>query len=77
MKLTKWFPASVKPVRAGVYEVDTPECLGNRYSYWNGSCFEICTAHCGLPKNRCESWDMRAINARWRGLASNPQKVTK
>ena len=37
MKLTPWFPGTVKPVRAGVYERQYfREQLETRYSYWNG-----------------------------------------
>ena len=40
MKLTPWFPASVVPVRVGVYEVrdqhiDTSHC----FAYWDGDRF--------------------------------------
>lgn len=31
------FDGTVKPVRAGVYEVRTPESVGTVYSRWNGS----------------------------------------
>jgi hypothetical protein len=45
MKLTNWFPASVKPVRVGWYEVGHSEFVHprNRYfltgrlRYWNGA----------------------------------------
>jgi len=39
-KLTPWYPASVKPVRVGVYEKDAdPHMRGGdkHYQYWNGS----------------------------------------
>lgn len=38
MKLTPWFPATVKPVRAGVYRT-RPESSTSQiicYSYWSG-----------------------------------------
>jgi hypothetical protein len=35
MKRTKWFPASIKPVRKGVYE--RKYYWGVDYAYWNGS----------------------------------------
>ena len=34
-KLTPWFPADVKPVRPGVYQIDGPLCWGE-YSYFDG-----------------------------------------
>jgi hypothetical protein len=36
LKLTGWYPGDQKPVRKGFYQVDTPGCNGNKYSYWNG-----------------------------------------
>jgi hypothetical protein len=35
MKLTEWFPADAKPVRAGVYQKDFED--GCEYQYWDGS----------------------------------------
>ena len=35
MKLTPWFPGTVKPVRAGVYERDYGRGWRS-YNYWNG-----------------------------------------
>lgn len=35
MKLTPWFPGTVKPVRVGVYERKFPNGWRS-YNYWNG-----------------------------------------
>ena len=35
MKLTPWFPGTVKPVRVGVYEREY-RCSRRIYNYWNG-----------------------------------------
>jgi hypothetical protein len=33
-KMTRWFPAKIKPVHVGVYETELHGYLG--YSFWNG-----------------------------------------
>jgi len=33
-KMTRWFPAKIKPVHVGVYETDLVGLLG--YSFWDG-----------------------------------------
>jgi hypothetical protein len=38
MKTTKWYTASVKPVRIGVYETDLGNALEKfGFSYWDGN----------------------------------------
>lgn len=39
MKLTPWFPANIKPVRVGPYEVqvNSTYAKGRSFQYWNGS----------------------------------------
>lgn len=34
-KLTPWYPAEVKPVRAGIYERNMGEYCAGRYSYFD------------------------------------------
>lgn len=71
MKLTPWFPASVKPVRAGVYEVrmDGPPW----YRYWDGVHWYAghCTSElaCALPHVSLEETPTEP----WRGLAEEPK----
>lgn len=70
MKLTPWFPANVKPVRAGVYEIlmDCPW-----YRYWDGLNWYAghCTPRlaCALPRMPLEETPPEP----WRGLAENPK----
>jgi hypothetical protein len=40
-KMTKWFPAHIKPARKGVYEVRTPN-KGNKYCYWDKRGWRLC-----------------------------------
>ena len=34
LKLTPWFPNTTPPVRPGVYRVDTPNTMANKWAYW-------------------------------------------
>lgn len=61
-KLTPWFPADVKPVHVGVYEVRG----SNHMWLWNGSLW--CSAG-KIP------WICQGQYKVWRGLA-NPPKAT-
>ena len=76
MKLTSWFPANVKPVHIGVYEIAYhlfEDEWSNGFSYWNGkkwanSCCSIRSAY----ENR--TWFEGAIQEKkWRGLAEQPR----
>ncbi|WP_257835249.1 hypothetical protein [Burkholderia glumae] len=69
-KVTDWYPASVKPVRVGVYEIQdgTSDIFGPVYSYWNGSRFGYRSS---LPERaflmrKEETMALPVI--RWRGL---------
>jgi len=68
MKLTPWYPAHVKPVRKGVYEMDAWDSW---FRYWDGKHW-----YCGAftPEDAYEEWlDGRTIadaDFDWRGLAS-------
>ena len=71
-KVTPWFPANVKPVRKGVYQVN--DGLVNEsvaYAYWNGSKFGY-RVYMGSPLQAYE-WADRVTclssRAPWRGLA--------
>jgi hypothetical protein len=73
-KLTPWFPASVKPARVGVYNVDTLE-LGDIYRYWDGRHWSFF----GLSPDGAMTQHAHGnifTNGRlfpWRGLAEKPE----
>lgn len=73
-KLTPWFPASVKPARNGVYEVEGPEDLGRNYfSYfdgerWHGQWFTPERARAKAP-----GIGIGLQSDKWRGLAQEPK----
>jgi|APGre2960657373_1045057.scaffolds.fasta_scaffold136004_1 hypothetical protein len=70
MKLTPWFPANVKPVRVGVYEV---RMKAPWYRYWDGVHWHAghCTSElaCALPHLPIENTPPEP----WRGLAEEPK----
>lgn len=75
MKLTPWFPASVKPVRDGVYQVHTPNCLANKFAYFDKLGWRLC-ADCERDAKKekfrtndmhCSSMNLK--NSKWRGIA--------
>ena len=41
---TPWFPSSIKPVRAGVYEVFTPNSRANKYAYFDKAGWRLCAS---------------------------------
>ena len=43
-KMTPWFPSNIKPVRAGVYEVFTPNSLANKYAYFDKDGWHLCAS---------------------------------
>jgi len=86
MKLTEWFPASVKPVRTGWYKCRFARMVPV-WRYWSGSIWKMdtCGDECELnsidrlsPKTKSCFGDLPyEKNEAWRGLASEPMKVTK
>ncbi len=75
-KLTPWFPADVKPVRKGVYQVEDEEdenFPGQTFGYkhWDGSIFGL---FCSDPTSakRNGSLDSAFRVKFWRGLAKKP-----
>jgi hypothetical protein len=69
-KLTPWFPASVKPVREGVYQRDWSSRPG--YALWSEGVWHW-TSWVSAAEAAVESGISRATAAiRWRGLASDP-----
>lgn len=78
--LTPWFPASVKPARKGVYEVDSTS--DRAFSYWNGTRFGWRTwmfNHISIESAVSDAFCMRhaetclAERERWRGLNKDPK----
>lgn len=59
MKITQWFPADIKPVYKGLYDVKLDETYHTKL-YWNGQrwCFSLKPPH--TP--------MCVQNREWRGL---------
>jgi hypothetical protein len=73
MKLTPWFPADVKPVRAGVYEVNAEFHDPPWYRYWNGEFWHAGghTPEYAAQQPRISLEDI--LLAPWRGLAEEPK----
>ena len=75
---TEWFPAHIKPVRNGVYEVDTPNCHANKYAYFDRHGWRLCSStieEANDQKTDLEDLDessMTLKTSQWRGLAKKP-----
>ncbi len=70
MKLTEWYPASIKPVREGVYETNMSGRQG--YSYWTGRQWSNQSKH-AVYAERHKTWLSGASQKKnWRGLAEPP-----
>ena len=75
MKLTKWIPGNVKPVRVGVYERfydRTTPWRSIRYSYWNGKFWGV---YADTPEEAKRLSTIRSLEQTlpWRGLARKPE----
>lgn len=75
--VTEWFPSSTKPVRAGVYEVSTPNNRANRYAYYDAKGWRLCPSNISganaekfIDAMNCSS--MVLPRSEWRGLSSKP-----
>ena len=72
-KLTPWYPASVKPVREGVYPTSIYYWRGEieyGYSNWNGSRWSMQAATPHDAKARGFFLNAARQDKRWRGLAA-------
>lgn len=70
--LTPWFPAKVKPIHIGVYEVDMFSGK-SIYAYWDGKKFGYRTF--GSQQRAFEQRNMATscpALTTWRGLAEKP-----
>ena len=67
MKLTPWFPGTVKPVRVGVYERDYNPSPTSNYCYWNG---EEWSTREQTPKKALEEFFVPSLyqDLPWRGV---------
>ena len=74
MKLTEWFPSSVKPVRPGVYRVKGQRggCLPG-YAYFDGSRWGYSMTTVDEAVGKIAKHHRLAYqNKQWRGLAEKP-----
>lgn len=74
MNLTPWYPARIKPLRSGVYEVRWHGDGSRwRWCYWTGSEW----ANTGTNKAEAaarKTWTNGAVQSKsWRGLAEEPK----
>lgn len=68
--VTEWFPSSVKPVRAGLYEIK-PWNKGTAFSYWNGKRWGFrCLFKTAAFRYKHE--EALGSIGKWRGLSSKP-----
>jgi hypothetical protein len=73
-KMTDWFPSSIKPVHAGVYEVDTPNSIANKYAYFDAKGWRLCASCTLIARNEKNNPDtsgkssMTLSYSKWRGF---------
>lgn len=78
---TPWFPISVQPVRAGVYQVLTKTHSGAAvvgpvsYALWTGDTWNsVSHIQRSARKQKLTSMWMKWPQAQWRGLAQEPKQ---
>lgn len=71
MKLTPWYPPSVKPMRPGVYQTTFfPYCVWLKlYSRWSGTCWFW---QCPNKRDAATTTKVGDQDKHWRGLAEEP-----
>lgn len=73
-QMTPWFPSGIKPVRAGVYEVFTPNSLANKYAYFDKDGWRLCAGsveEATLEEDWMDSYlgsSMTLPRSKWRGF---------
>jgi hypothetical protein len=73
-QMTPWFSSSIKPVRAGVYEVYTPNSLANRYAYFDKKGWRLCASSVEDARPEIDwggiYWEssMNLPRSKWRGF---------
>lgn len=70
MKLTKWIPGNVKPVRKGVYQ--RGYATAGRYCLWDG---KVWCVFADTPEDAadCKGVVSAVQDLPWRGLAEKPE----
>ncbi|MEB5234941.1 hypothetical protein RXV21_28545 [Pseudomonas aeruginosa] len=73
-QMTPWFPSRTKPVRAGVYEVFTPNSRANKYAYFDKKGWRLCASSAESAAKE-EDWtyhladsSMYLPGSKWRGF---------
>jgi len=78
-KMTDWLPSSIKPVRAGVYEVETPNSIANKYAYFDKKGWRLCATDILIAKNEKNNPDifgessMTLRYSKWRGFTEKQE----
>jgi hypothetical protein len=72
-KMTPWYSSKIKPVRAGVYEVYTPNALENKYAYFDNKGWRLCASYVWLAELEkkwpcANSSGMYLSRSMWRGF---------
>ena len=77
MKLTPWFPAEVKPVHVGVYEIyEHRRHERPTFKHWNGSFWGFASASIGQAQSADTHLGPSLVQkCNWRGLAAPPKKA--
>lgn len=65
MKVTEWFPPSIKPVHIGCYQTRFNQQDFVSFNYWNGHCWLITTSEQTKPTHNTPSV---VQDIQWRGL---------
>lgn len=74
-RLTKWYPPEIKPVRVGVYAIQS-RLMEGFYSYWNGQWWGY---RMGSVQSAYEFRNSSALGPidKWRGLTRPARKGAK
>lgn len=65
LKLTRWFPGNIKPIRIGIYQRSYP--TGIYYSQWNGESWGIGFANISIAKAQ-SFYKSNLQELHWRGV---------
>ena len=76
MKLTPWFPADVKPVHVGVYEIyENKRSERRTFKHWNGRFWGFASRTIMDAQNADALGPSIIQKCKWRGLAEPPKKA--
>ena len=74
--VTEWFPGHIKPVRVGVYQLESGSRNEIGYQLWDGKGWGFwCRSPAEAERDAGQYAADDFQNDRWRGLASDPAKV--